>query len=182
MAKPIEINILSRKSIENAIKAIDNYEKELTDKCEEVCRELAEIGINTAKGNTGNYGKYIAFTTKTEPSVSGCVAIAMVASNTGIIKSEWLTKDGVKSADVSPLLMCEFGSGLRAQNPNNIPGVGTGTFPGQTHAEDPGGWYYMDLDGVWHHSSGVTPSMPMYNAWKEMFSNAESIVRKVFKT
>ena len=60
--------------------------------------------------------------------------------------------------------MIEFGSGLRAQNPKNIPGVGTGTFPGQTHASDPNGWWYMDLEGNWNHSYGITPQMPMYKA------------------
>jgi hypothetical protein len=125
------------------------------------------------------YGKYITFTKQLENIENGCKAI-MIATNTGIITSEWRTKDGVKTADISPLLMVEFGSGRRAKNPMNVPNVGTGTFPGQTHATDPSGWWWMDLDGEWHHSYGVTPKMPMYEASKAMFSDAERIAMEVF--
>ena len=97
------------------------------------------------------------------------------------IVSEWQTLEGVKRATVSPVLMLEFGSGLQAENPANIPGVGTGTFPGQTHAENPGGWWYMDLDGVWHHSRGMAAKMPMYFAGKEIRAKIVSIAREVFQ-
>lgn len=96
------------------------------------------------------------------------------------IVSEWQTLDGVKSAEVSPCLMIEFGSGLKAENPASVPGVGTGTFPGQTHAEQ-GTWSYMDLDGNWHTSSGVTPRMPIYYAGKELREKVLAIARDVFK-
>jgi len=181
MAKKIEIDLFSRKSINAAIKQIADYKKTLTRKCEKFCYELAEMGIDVAKSNTGNYGKYIAFKVETKQESAGCVEVAVVASNTGLITSVWKTKDGEeKSVDVSPLLMCEFGSGLRAQNPMNVPKVGRGSFPGQTHANDPGGWYYMDVDGVWHHSYGVTPSAPMYKAYTTMYTNIEKKAREVF--
>jgi hypothetical protein len=96
------------------------------------------------------------------------------------IKSEWQTKDGVRSAEISPALMLEFGSGLKAENPANIEGVGTGTFPGGTHGTEPG-WWYMDLDGVWHHSSGVAPKMPMYYAGKELREKVLEIAKEIFR-
>ena len=172
---------LSQSSIQNAIKELRQYQNDLNRKCEEFCLRLAELGIQTAKENTGNFGKYISFTYEVKDRTKGCKAV-MVATNTGIIHSEWQTKEGVKSADVSPILMCEFGSGLKAENPKGIPGVGTGTFPGQTHAEDPNGWYWMDLDGEWHHSYGVTPKMPMYHASIEMILNIQKIAREVFRS
>ncbi len=172
---------LSQSSIQNAIKELRQYQNDLNRKCEIFCQRLAELGILKAKENTGNFRKYISFTYEVKDRTKGCKAV-MVATNTGIIHSEWQTKDGVKSADVSPILMCEFGSGLKAENPKGIPGVGTGTFPGQTHAEDPNGWYWMDLDGEWHHSYGVTPKMPMYHASIEMILNIQKIAREVFRS
>lgn len=180
MPKKITMN-LSVSSIQNAIKELRQYQNDLNRKCEEFCRILAELGIQTAKENTGNFGKYISFTYEVKDRTKGCKAV-MVATNTGIIHSEWQTKEGVKSADVSPILMCEFGSGLKAENPKGISDVGTGTFPGQTHAEDPNGWYWMDLDGEWHHSYGVTPKMPMYHASIEMILNIQKIAREVFRS
>ena len=180
MAKTITIK-LNQSSIQNAIKELKQYQNDLDRKCEIFCQRLAELGIQTAKENTGNFGKYISFTYEVKDRTKGCKAV-MVATNTGIIHSEWQTKEGVKSADVSPILMCEFGSGLKAENPKGIPGVGTGTFPGQTHAEDPNGWYWMDLDGEWHHSYGVTPKMPMYHASIEMILNIRKIAREVFRS
>lgn len=180
MAKRIFSTDLSVKGIENLKKRIVDYRDNfLPSRCQELVRKLAESGILVAKQNVGNLGKYITFSIKTEQDTNGCKAI-MLATNTGIIQSEWQTKDGVKSADVSPLLMVEFGSGLRAENPLNVPDVGTGTFPGQTHAEDPSGWWWMDMDGEWHHSYGMTPKMPMYKATMEMHTRVISIAREVF--
>ena len=173
---------LSQSSIQQAIREIEQYKQEILKKCRTVAERLCDVGIQVATENLGNYGKYITFRIETTPKNSGVKAV-MVATNTGLIKSEWRTQDGDKSVDVSPLLMAEFGSGLRANNPNASKfGMGTGTFPGQTHAEDPEGWWYMDLEGEWHHSYGVAPTMPMYKASKEMLDNVTKIVREVFGT
>lgn len=179
MSKKIEINPLSVRSIMNAQNELRKYRDSLEIKCEKFIRRLAETGISVAKVNTGNFGKYITFSVNTEKISDGCKAV-LVATNSGIIHSEWRTKEGVKSADVSPLLMCEFGSGLKAKNPMNVPGVGTGTFPGSTHSSDPEGWWYMDLDGVWHHSNGISPKMPMYKASLEISKNVYRIAKEVF--
>lgn len=129
-------------------------------------------------GGSG-FGKYIRLASEITPEQAGCRAVLYMEDISKIV-SEWQTLEGVKRATVSPMLMLEFGSGLQAENPANIPGVGTGTFPGQTHAENPGGWWYMDLDGVWHHSNGVSARMPMYFAGKEMRVKIVSIAREVF--
>ena len=44
------------------------------------------------------------------------------------------------------------------------------------------GWWYMDLDGVWHHASGVSPKMPMYTAGKELRDKVVRIAREVFES
>ena len=82
------------------------------------------------------------------------------------------------------LFAIEFGSGVRY---NSIPnpkagelGFGVGSYPGQTHAADPNGWYYFGDDGKWHHSYGIKATMPMYNASLEMIKSVSEVAREVF--
>lgn len=184
MGTKISFN-LSASSVRKAQKELLRYKKDLLAKCEKFVRVLANKGIIVAQQNTGEYGKYIVFSVEVQPEKDGVKAL-LIASNTGLIRSQWLTKEGVQEADVSPILMAEFGAGLRANLSNNPKakelGMGTGTFPGQTHAEDPDGWWYMDLEGEWHHSYGLYPSMPMWNAANEMFNELHETAKEVFGT
>lgn len=180
MSKRISMS-LSHESIQNAVKEIRQYKSDLNKKCEELCRRLAVEGIQIAQAHIGDsgFGKYIRLASEITPEHAGCRAV-LYMEDTAKITSEWQTKEGTRSATISPILMIEFGSGLKAQNPAGISGVGTGTFPGHTHAEDPGGWYYMDLDGVWHHSTGVEAKMPIYFAGKEMREKIVAVAKEVF--
>lgn len=175
----LKVDCLSVSSIRQLRKYLESYQKSLTGKCETLVRRLAEHGIQTAEFYAGEYGRYISFTMQTKPTADGCSGV-MLATNTGLIRSEWRTKEGVKSVDISPLLMVEFGSGLRAENPADVPGVGTGTFPGQTHATDPDGWWYLDLNGEWHHSYGISPMSPMYHAAEKMQEIIVQTAKEVF--
>lgn len=179
MAKKITMN-LSVASIQNAIKEIKAYQNDLDRKCEELCRRLSQEGIRIAQSHIGSsgFGKYIHLGSEITPKQAGCKAIFYMQDTTKI-KSEWQTLDGVQSMEVSPSLMIEFGSGLKAENPAGIPGVGTGTLG--EHGNEPG-WYYMDLEGNWHYSTGISPKMPMYYTGKELREKVVAIAREVFKT
>lgn len=172
---------LSSRSVKRAMRELQAYQKELVAKCEIFVQRLAEHGIVVAQNNVGGFGSYISFTIETNKEQYGAKAI-LAATNTGVIHSEWIQADGsVSEADVSPVLMVEFGSGLLANNPRaDELGYGTGTFPGQTHAEDPSGWWYMDTDGEWHHSFGIAPDMPMYKAASWMISIIDTVAKEVF--
>lgn len=161
---------------------IREYKSSLHTKCQQLCKELCAAGVTVARAQIGNsgFGRYIRLSSEITPEQAGCKAV-LYMEDSSKIKSEWRTLDGVKSAEISPSLMIEFGSGLKAENPAGIAGVGTGTFPGQTHAENPSGWWYMDLNNVWHHSTGVSPKMPMYFAGKEMREKVVELAREVFK-
>lgn len=181
---------LSVAGIRQAQKQLLAYRNDMIAKCEKFVRVLANKGILVAEDNLagteenpGGYGNYITFEVKTEPERYGVKGI-LVATNTGIIKSEWRLADGsTRTADVSPLLMAEFGSGLRANNVRAGEfGMGTGTFPEQTHAEDPEGWWYMDTNDEWHHSRGVTPTMPMGKAYAEILDQIDTVAKEVFGT
>lgn len=180
MGKTISFG-LSVKEVQNAIKEIKAYQNDLNRKCEELCRRLTDEGIQIAHGYIGDsgFGKYVHLGSEITPQQAGCKAILYMEDSTKI-KSEWKTKEGVKSAVISPSLMIEFGSGQKAENPVGIPGVGTGTFPGGTHGNDPG-WYYMDLEGNWHYSTGISPKMPMYHTAEELRRRVQKIAKEVFQ-
>lgn len=181
MSKKISFG-LSVREVQNAIKELRQYQSDLNRKCEELCFRLCAEGMPIARAYIGEsgFGRYIRLSSEITPEKAGCKAI-IIMEDTTKIKSEWQTKEGVQSAEVSPCLMLEFGSGLKAENPANIPGVGTGTFPGGKHGNEPG-WYYMDLEGNWHYSTGVSPKMPMYYTGKELREKVVAIAREVFRT
>lgn len=172
---------LSVREVQAAIKDVRAYQNDLNRKCEELCRRLTAEGIQIAQAHIGDsgFGKYIRLASEVTPERAGCRAV-LYMEDIAKITSEWRTKEGTRSATISPMLMLEFGSGLKAQNLAGISGVGTGTFPGGKHGSDPGGWYYMDLDGNWHHSTGVEAKMPMYFAGKEMREKIGAITKEVF--
>lgn len=180
MSKKISFG-LSVREVQAAIKDVRAYQNDLNRKCEEFCHRLTAEGIQIAKAHIGDsgFGKYIRLASEITQERAGCRAVLYMEDTTKIT-SEWRTKEGARSATISPVLMLEFGSGLKAQNPAGISGVGTGTFPGGKHGSDRGGWYYMDLDGNWHHSTGVSPKMPMYYAGKEMREKIAAVAKEVF--
>ena len=179
MAKTISFG-LSVREVQNAIKELRQYQSDLNRKCELLCERLCSEGMHIAQAHIGSsgFGKYIHIGSEITTQQAGCKAILYMEDTTKI-KSEWQTLEGVQSAEVSPALMLEFGSGLKAQNPASIPGVGTGTFG--KHGNEPG-WYYMDLEGNWHYSTGVSPKIPMYYAGKELREKVVAIAREVFRT
>lgn len=183
MAKTISFG-LSVKEVQTAIKEIKAYQNDLNRKCEELCRRLSEEGISIAKGKIGDsgFGRHIRLVSEITPEQSGCKAIVYM-EDTSKIKSEWkVSETEMRSAVLSPSLLLEFGSGSNAENKSNTPGVGQGTFPGQTHAFDKGGWWYMDLNNVWHHSTGISPKMPMYYTGKELREKVVAIAKEVFNS
>lgn len=181
MAKRISFS-LSPSSIQAAIKEVKAYQNDLNRKCELLCQKLAAEGISIAQAHIGSsgFGKYIHLGSEITPQQAGCKAVFYMEDSSKIV-SQWQTLEGTKSATVSPALMIEFGSGLKAENPASIAGVGTGTFPGGKHGHEPG-WYYMDMDGEWHYSTGISPKMPMYFAGKELREKVLTIAKEVFKS
>lgn len=170
----------------NAIRKIKQYrEKQLPSKLAIFESKLADCGIQIAKGySTGHFGKFIVFSKKLVDKNDRTVTTLMIAKDSQKIISEWyIDKEGnTKQAEVSPVLMEEFGSGLKAENPLGIIGVGQGTFPEQTHAFDTQGWWYKSTeDDTWHHSYGYSPNQPMYHALMDMQTVVTQIASEVFK-
>ena len=174
MTTTISIDLSSVKSIRNAKKQLERYRKELNKKCEKVVKRLAEIGIKTAKLNCGEYGNVITFSKEVAGSNTGATG-RIVAVGRPVIRVR-----GNTTFEVDPLLMAEFGSGWEARVLDNVGGVGQGTFPSQTHAFDPNGWWYTDENGVSHHSYGETPTHPMHSAMMAIIFEVNGVLREVF--
>lgn len=178
MAKrTININLFDSKSIQNAIKQIEQYRDDLPRKCQEICRRLSEIGEQTALVaiSESPQGKAVTLRMDIDQSKTGCKAMLIGTSKT-------VTDDTGRT--YSLLLGIEFGSGIRL-NPTANPlasefGMGVGTFPDQVHAFDRGGWMYLDKDGNWKHSYGVKATMPFYKAMLEIRKNVDKVVKEVF--
>lgn len=175
---------LSVSSVRQAQKQLADYKNSLQRRCREFVKRLSEQGIDVAKVNLhSEYKSFIAFTTELDPIEDGYRAL-MIATNTGLVRRQWRTNNnatGIETADVSPLMMSEFGSGAKADNARGAQfGMGTGTFPGQKHANDPGGWYWQDLNYEWHQSDGEEPTMPMYHAYDAMLNAIVRTAKEVF--
>lgn len=186
--KTFRVNIFSVDSIEKLKKELESYRDDLPRKMELLVSRLADHGISVARQNTGvlddlgNVSSLVNFTKELDSNKYGCTGVMIMADKMPLIKA-WLgAGDEVKTAEVSPSLMYEYGSGFNSTDLNEIknPQGGQGAFPGQTHAFDPGGWKWRDLDGKWHHSKGITPTTPMYKATIEMYKQVVTIAKEVF--
>ena len=186
--KTYRMDVLSYSSIENLKKELIAYKKQIPDKLQTFTSRLADVGISIGKANIGvlddlgNVSSLVQFSKKVDRNAYGAETL-MIMSDVMTMTKAWLGAGGeVKTAEVSPSLMYEYGSGFKARDDNAIknPQGGQGTFPGQTHANDVGGWKWMDLDGTWHHSEGIEPTTPMHKATLEMQSQVIQIAKEVF--
>lgn len=168
---------LSQDGIESAIAQLQAYKQTLSEKCQLAVERLADLGIKTAKINCGEYGDVITFS-KDVYGVDGGAKGRLIAVGEPVFRirnKQLITMD--------PLLMAEFGSGWEAKVLDPIEGYGQGTFPGQTHAFDPHGWYYTDVEtGEQHHSYGESPTFPMHSAMIAMLFEVERVFKGVFRS
>ena len=172
------INIsLSEKSVNEAIRQLQQYKQSLQYKCELLVGRLAELGDKAAimSVNESPLGRTVTLRVGRKPIQDGYQAILIATGKT------------VEVEDREPfytLLAIEFGAGIYYNSGNENPkandfGLGVGTYPGQIHAfEDD--WYYLGNDNQWHYTHGVKATMPMYNATMEIINQYKQIAREVF--
>lgn len=155
---------LSENSVRNAIRELEQYQRDFNYKIGLVVRSLTEIGFKEVRSRL--------------PS----------SQNVSEFPVTW--NDNVKIMEIMAsgelVLFFEFGAGIYYNETLDNPlgtkyGMGVGTYPNQTHAFDENGWYYQDDGGEWHHSYGVQATMPLYKAQRKMKEMASAEIRKVFK-
>jgi hypothetical protein len=173
------VNLFSLKSIKALRENLTAYRDGLNGKCKELVTELARKGIEVAETQIKQspLGSTITLKTTITEEESGCKAILIA---TGEIHQA----EGYE--DFNTLLAVEFGAGIHFNQNEKNPkaeefGLGVGTFPGQVHAFDPGGWYYWDDENQkWQHSYGVKATMPMYSASQAIIETIRETARTVF--
>ena len=157
---------LDTSDIQDLIDELNAYQKNLNEKCILLTNRLAELGIKVINLNYG-----------TGMGDSSPEHQVWYEPQTDMIKG----KIHVKGEDI---LFIEFGSGIRLNQGRLHPkademGYGVGTYPGQTHAFDPNGWYYRK-NGILYHSFGTEATMPVYKAVFEMSEEVVRIAQEVF--
>lgn len=184
MSKRIRVQ-LNWQSIQDSINDIERYKESLIYKCTILVSELQKIGIDTAIEHSGEFGAYIVFKEQigVEQTANGAKCCISAKDAKKIIRSWKTKKGGVKTAEVSPVLMTEFGSGRYAviDDPTGV--AGQGTFPDQKHAFDPDGWWWIDANDSknnWQHSYGHVPTYPMHQAVLDMRDKIVEVARRVF--
>ncbi len=147
--------------IDEAIVRLLNLRLDLKQKADEICNRLASIGAVQA-----SLGYARAFY-----SGDGGYDISVEPINNGY---------AVK-ADGEIVLFLEFGAGVTmgyGHPQADEFGMGPGTYPGQTHAFDPNGWWFTGSGGS-EHTFGNPPTMAMYNASKDIQKEVERVCREV---
>ena len=149
--------------LDELISDLKDIEKNLNKKVDEIVQRLAEIGVQNAQVSFDS-AYYVGdkdATVRCEQRGPGRYAVI---------------------ADGQAVLFIEFGAGVKYSDPQHpeaaVNGMGVGTYPEQTHAFDPKGWNFWD-GTQWRHSYGNAPSMPMYNAVKELEQQLTKIVTEV---
>ena len=151
-------------SIDDIIKGLESYKRSLKVKADALVKALAEAGatnVSLVYATTPYTGHKNADVTVEE---RGPGKYAIVASG-------------------QTVLFLEFGAGVTYGNghPNQME-YGPGTYPGQTHAMDPGGWYLpkdvFGKSGV--HTYGNAPSAAMYQTGKGLREMVEQAAKAVF--
>ena len=159
---------LSENGIKEARREIADLKAWIESKLGEYLEELSKIGIEVIKVNVAN---------------------AMGADDKNVDITTDLSHNGSKASMTirvtgKSILFIEYGAGIRFNNGNVHPfahehGYGVGTYPGQTHAFNPNGWYWRE-GGKLHHSYGTQATMPMYKAWMSIQENALEVAKRVF--
>ena len=178
MAKKVFKSDLSVNGIEAIKSQLLQYKDSLSIKCEKLVSRLLQSGVavSQAKISESPLGKYVTVTTNISADKIGCK---------GILLAKGAVKEQEGYAPFSILLAIEFGSGVHF-NPTPNPlsaemGYGVGTFPGQVHAMEPGGWYFWSEEKQqWIHSYGVKATMPMYSADMQIIQNVVKTAKEVF--
>lgn len=168
---------LSTEGIQSIIDQLNDYVNvELKHKADVLVRKLAEIGITVAEYSVySDFRPYIEFRYDTISLGAG----ELVGEDVKLIHRIWYTKGGQVSgkADISPLLMSEYGAGPYALQGHR------GTFPGQKNAFR-SEWYWYDESGTKHSSEEdytMVSTQPMHRALLEMIRKAEAVAREVFR-
>ena len=161
----IVIDPFDKKSIDAAVKMVQQYEKDFEAKEQEFVRRLAEIGVRVAQTGfaTADYDGVNDVVVSLEKTTEGYSVVA-AGETVGFI---------------------EFGTGVKYPEWDN-PGVeytppAHGTY-GKGKGKNPWGWWFNPHEGgMGMHTYGNPPAEAMLTARNEMIERVTQIAREVWK-
>lgn len=166
--RKISIDLFDGKSLDNAIKQIQEYQKNLPRKVQILIDRLAKEGLQVVQSTM----KYVPDEEK------GSYYTEIVNNSKGDIIGAAIRLTGDK------VLFIEFSAGITyGTDSYPLPSgdkYGMGTYPGKGHWDSPYGWWYVDEQGNKHHSYGNRAYMPMYHAEQAIIMQIKHIAREVF--
>ena len=156
---------LSEASIKAAIKQVNAYSKSMDKKCDELCRRLAEIGVEAAIAHAP-------------------IGIGNLVS--GIHLEKHGDKDYLVVSSGDKVGFIEFGTGVVGEGtyqgnlPDNYKYDQRWT-PEAHDPNDPTLWYYYDERGKRHSTRGQKAKGYMAAASEEMRNKVLEVAKEVFK-
>lgn len=160
----IRVNPFDKKSIDTAIKQLEQYKRDFLEKEKLFVKRLAEIGVSVA--STG----------------------FAVADYDGIkdvsVRLEWNGNKATVIAEGETVGFIEFGTGIKYPEWDNSGMDYTppkhGTY-GKGHGAWPHGWYFTPGNGAVQHTYGNPPAEAMRTARDVMIERVIQIAREVFR-
>lgn len=161
----IVVNPFDGKSVDMALKQIQQYKKDFLEKEQEFVRRLSEIGVSVAQAGfaTADYDGVNDVEVRMEKTASGYAVIAS-GETVGFI---------------------EFGTGVKYPEWDNTgmdytpPAHGT---YGKGQGKNPWGWWFKGSDGaVARHTYGNQPAEAMRTARDQMVERVTQIAREVWR-
>lgn len=161
----IVINPFDPKSIDTALKQVQQYKKDFKAKEQEFVRRLAEVGVRVAQAgfSTADYDGVNDVVVGMEKTANGYTVVAsgetvgFIEFGTGVKYPEW------------------DNTGMEYTPPSH------GTY-GKGQGKNPWGWWFKGSDGAAaQHTFGNPPAEAMLTARNEMIERVTQIAREVWK-
>lgn len=165
MSKTIHLDLFDSASVKVAIKEIEAYKEWVEGKTQELVKRLADIGAVLASIEYSRVPYHGEKFVNISVDDMGENKYAIVASG-------------------ETVLILEFGAGIKYGFGHPLEGnmgMGAGTYPGQTHANDRQGWWLPKEKGG-GHTYGNPPSMAMYLTGKELHERLLEVAKEVFSS
>lgn len=160
----ITINPFDKKSIDKAIKQLEQYKKDFLAKEEIFVKKLAEIGVSVAS--------------------TGFALADYDGVNDVSVRLEWQGNKATVIAEGETVGFIEFGTGVKYPEWDNSEMEYTppkhGTY-GKGHGARPKGWYFKPGEGAVQHTYGNPPAEAMRTARDVMIEKVTQIAREVWK-
>ena len=166
--KTVKFNLFDDKELNNAIKWVQNYQKNFRRKVQILIDRLAKEGLQVVQSTMESI----------PDEEKGSYYTEIVNNSKGEIIGAAIRLTGDK------VLFIEFSAGITyGTDSYPLPSgdkYGMGTYPGKGHWDSPYGWWYVDEQGNKHHSYGNRAYMPMYHAEQAIIMQIREIAKEVF--